>query len=207
MNYKIVMFSGLQGSGKSTAAMQLYQDIHKFCPHFGRAQILKFATPLYKIHDSILNEMERMSGIPRVKKDGPLLQYLGTDWGRNNFGSDIWVRIIKAEMADISSRSPTAVVFILDDCRFENEFDAFPEAFRIRLSAPEEIRRGRAESWRENTNHPSETGLDKYEKEKKFDLVFNTYSNIHSPGAISNLVIDQLKRNVWRGKRGQSDIQ
>lgn len=65
-------------------------------------------------------------------------------------------------------------LIIVDDCRFENEFDALPEALRIRLEAREEVRRLRADSWREDVFHPSETGLDKYCEEGKFDLVFNT---------------------------------
>jgi hypothetical protein len=92
---------------------------------------------------------------------------------------------------------------VIGDCRFENEFDAFPHALRVRLGCPEEVRKSRCSMWRENTQHPSEIGLDKYAKEGWFDLYLHTDS-ISSNGAF-NLTMAQLDKGNWTDKRKTAD--
>lgn len=91
---------------------------------------------------------------------------------------------------------------IIDDCRFTNEFDAFPQALRVRLNAAEDVRKGRAESWRENTVHPSEVGLDLYDIEGKFDLYLQTDLAESSPKHCATLITAQLLKRTWIEKRG-----
>jgi hypothetical protein len=66
------------------------------------------------------------------------------------------------------------VLFIVSDCRFRNEFDGFPDAFKVRLECDRDIRKSRCSQWRENDTHISETDLDGYAEEGKFDCVIDT---------------------------------
>ena len=90
---------------------------------------------------------------------------------------------------------------IVGDCRFENEFMAFPEALRVRLQCPEDIRRKRCSMWRENVEHPSEIGLDRYANEGKFDIYMNTNEE-NVDGCVSRLVV-ALEKGCWVERRKQ----
>lgn len=164
-------------------------------------------------------------------KDGELLQWLGTEWGRSK-GENIWAdichnRILRwfnqtelkltsqhltmqvkkdylanADQITIKGDSGKTkkLIAIIDDCRFENEFDIMSDALRVRLQASEEVRKARAEVWRTNTQHPSETGLDEYDEQGKFDMYFNTEGEVPAVH-IATLIMAQLDKNSWKEKR------
>jgi hypothetical protein len=136
-----------------------------------------------------------------VSKDGPLLQYLGTEFGRDKFGKQVWVNILKNEIFSLPAWGIENSMVLVGDCRFENEFDAFPEALRIRLECPEEIRKLRTDSWRENTQHPSEIGLDRYSEMGIFDMYCNTSPQGISSDGIASLALAQLDKGNWIEKR------
>jgi hypothetical protein len=194
---QIILISGKQGSGKTTIANELIRQLKVL--RFDYAGTEKFAETLYEMHDYLLNRMETLTGNPRIKKDGRLLQVLGTDWGRNNFGVNVWCDILKRKMDKLTWSIGSKRLIIIDDCRFENEFDTFPEALRVRLEAPEEIRKLRCPAWREDVNHASETGLDSYSFQGKFDLCLNT-SGDDLTKCVS-LIAAQLDKNNWIEKR------
>lgn len=169
MKTEIILISGKQGSGKTTLGQSLVRAA------YGQgyfAQVFKFAGPLYRIHDAVLETAENLLGVPKVTKDGDLLQLLGTEWARKKFGPDVWANALQKQITNAREMIPPSfkLLAIVDDCRFQNEFDAFPEALSVRLEISEDIRRARAESWRENTLHPSETGLDAYSKNGIFSI-------------------------------------
>lgn len=158
----IILISGKQGSGKTTLAKGLCKALN--------ASHIKFADPLYEMHEAIRNVAQRYN-IPFSEKEGTLLQLLGTEWGRKIKGDNVWVEACKTRVS-LAQWSKDSVI-VIDDARFENELLAFPEAFTIRLYAAEEERKGRADGWRDNTAHASETGLDNVPDED-FDLVIDT---------------------------------
>jgi hypothetical protein len=163
----IVMISGKQGSGKTTTQKLLGEVWHK---RFGtKITYVNFADILYEMHDSVLGILNRYWPRRNIVKDGPLLQMLGTDWGRKTIDEEIWVKCLEKKVQD----APEGLV-VIGDCRFENEFDGLPNALRVRLDCPEEIRKQRCSMWRENTAHPSEVGLDRYAAEGRFDLQLET---------------------------------
>ncbi len=159
----MILIAGKQGSGKTTLALKLKFALHAF--H------LKFADPLYEMHEAIRPVAEKY-GIPFGSKEGVLLQLLGTEWGRRCKGDDVWANACKNHITSLNKTNPKATI-IVDDCRFENELNKFPLAFKVRLIAPGSIRSARAESWRDNELHQSETGLD-HVTDDKFDLVVHT---------------------------------
>ncbi len=163
---KVILISGKMGSGKTTLANNLVAALKA---KGKTVEALKFAAPLYAMHDAV-GHVAKQYGIPFDKKEGTLLQLLGTEWGRNLKGQDVWVNAVKHQIAQEWGLD----YVLIDDARFENEFDAFPEAFSIRLEANEENRKARAEGWRPNSTHASETSLDQYAQQGKFTLTLDT---------------------------------
>lgn len=167
--HKIIMVSGKQGSGKTAICNNLLilaarQNIS--------AHHIIFADTIYMIHD-YARELLRFRGVERPDKDGKLLQMLGTEWGRTVIGPDVWVQTLLGTINNIAPTPKDNHLFVVSDCRFKNEFDGI-DAFRVRLEASEEVRRARAHGWRDTTNHVSETDLDEYVEQGKFDMVINT---------------------------------
>jgi cytidylate kinase len=168
-----IIISGKQGSGKTSLgnALSVYLSNEQIIVKHTR-----FAKIIYKLHDQIRKTMSDLGFKVSEEKDGELLQYLGTDWGRNKFGPDVWCSATKKDV-DIYFKNHNIhipKIAIISDCRFKNELDYFPNSLKIRLVAPEAIRKLRCEYWRENVNHQSETDLDEAEKNNEFDLIFNT---------------------------------
>ncbi len=211
-NNDILIISGKQGSGKTTLSDEMKRIARGLgYEYFGS---IKFADVLYEMHDYLLNRMEHYTGTPRVKKDGVLLQILGTEWGRYKFGADVWVNILRNRIANLKMGEWTKGapydgkimtkgrrLILIDDCRFENEFDAFPEALRLRLECPADIRKLRMPegTWRDNQQHPSEIGLDQYAADGKFDLTFNT--DTQSVDHCAAMIAAQLQKRNWPDKR------
>ena len=122
----------------------------------------------YELHDVCLPLLKKY-GIrdATMKKDGELLQVLGTEYGRKLLGDDVWVKVLKRRVDYWLRVEPHLI--IIDDCRFENEHDAFPDALRVHLECSEYMRKSRCSYWRTNTDHPSEIGLDNYRARGRFD--------------------------------------
>ncbi len=196
---KIVFLSGQQGSGKSTLQDALYTKIWRDPRKF--AFKCNFADPIKDMHDAVLNVLHRFMKPRDIVKDGPLMQVLGTQWGRATLGENIWIDLLKEQIRQSIAmpRKESVPYYIIGDGRFENEFDAFPDALRVRLHCDEEVRKKRCSAWRENTQHASETGLDSYSNNGKFDLYLDT--EVCDIEMCSTLVMAQIDKNVWMEKR------
>ncbi len=198
----IVILSGKAGSGKSTTADQLAIAARESGKYYFIFPF-KFAGPLYEVQDLVLNHMEKVLGKPRSKKDRVLLQLLGTEWGRKVLGENVWVDALRKKITEETKAwKQEKVLIIIDDCRFENEFDGFPEALRVRLECAEYIRKERAQAWPENTLHPSETGLDQYYDRDLFDLTIATDDQDVTAYSCAKVVIQKLLAGDWVAKRG-----
>ena len=172
----IIAIAGKQGSGKTSLARALAEMTFD-------AHILKFADPMYDIHD-VVNTVYNHYGIPTPQKDGDLLQWIGTEHGRGK-DENIWVNIMQTRLLESLGRN---VPVVIDDLRFENEFVMLEEmgALLIRLDCSEDIRRERTEGWRDNTTHPSEVGLDNYARAGKFDMYLGMEDDFE--GCVSQVI-------------------
>jgi len=172
----ILLISGKQGAGKSTLARGVTR--HFRGKNWGVTEV-KFAKPVYELHNACRTVMESYGFEPKEKYGG-LLQYLGTDWGRKEFGDNVWVdcliNFIKQErFLGVFEQDLTVV----EDCRFKNELFGMKRSFgeqvlSVRLHADRDTRKKRADSWRENEKHPSEVDLD--DSENSFDVKVDTAS-------------------------------
>jgi hypothetical protein len=120
----VIAFTGLAGSGKSTAAAHLVK-------HFGFTRV-RFAGPL--------KDMMRALGLTEAEIEGSLketpcdllggktpryaMQTIGTEWGRDIITPDIWIRAWQAAV----DRLPVGASVVVEDCRFPNEGDAVSAA-------------------------------------------------------------------------------
>lgn len=168
---QIVLLSGKQGAGKTTIADGLKATFVRRNVAF---HSLPFAGPIYEMHDFCRKTLKDCGvEVPHKIKDGNLLQLLGTEWGRKTVGENIWVEALIGRVARLRMENPIVpLIVVIPDCRFKNEFAAFPDALKIRLECPSMVRRERAEMWRKDETHQSEVDLDSYVD--KFDLTFNT---------------------------------
>lgn len=199
---KIVLLSGQQGSGKSTLQNLLIKNSGR--ARFTSAISINFADALYRLHNVLLETANTEFGLPITEKDRVLLQVLGTEWGRRVYGDKVWINIVKTKLdeifkSDVEKFEKTLV--IIADCRFRNEFEAFPEALRVRLFAPLEERKTRAHSWGDTVNHPSETDLDGYSASGVFDMYLHTGKEGSAPDACAELVLAKLQKDNWKEKR------
>lgn len=201
MRTHIILFSGKQGSGKDSIANELSLQLNQTNRLF--VNTIKFADVIYEIHNECIKILKKYGIERNIVKDGPLLQLLGTEWGRNTINPNIWVNTMKFKAKLIedgySDKNTDRLILLVTDCRFRNEFDAFPMALRVRLYCPEFVRRTRCSMWRDNTTHPSEVDLDQYAFEGKFDLYLNTQHQ--SIIDCATLIHAQLQKENWISHR------
>lgn len=182
--HKIIMISGKQGSGKTS----IMNNIILMAARMGmNAMDVRFAETIYNIHDYI-RETLRFRGIERPDKDGRLLQLLGTEWGRETIHPDIWVKACLGYINNVAPVPRPHQLFVISDCRFKNEFDLV-DAFRVRLEAPKDVRQARCDGWRDTDTHISETDLDEYAAQGKFDLTIDTTST--KPDEVAKYILEE----------------
>jgi DNA polymerase III delta prime subunit len=198
---QIVLLSGKQGSGKTTLAAALRSDLQ--CSRTAFEEV-RFAQAIYAIHDFRRDHL-RSLGITVPDKDGEFLQDAGTKHGRQKFGEDVWVRATRGAVKRAqalhsqSPNQPSRLVVVISDCRFRNEFEAFPDALRVRLECARDVRKQRCDAWRDTEAHLSEMDLDDYVFKGRFDMVFNTLTQ--TTRHCSTMIQAQLDKNVWLEKR------
>ena len=167
----LVLISGKQGSGKTTTSVRLEQMLYA---KMINTKVFKFAGVLYEIHNTVIDIVGKYYPLPKTPQKS-LLQLIGTEWGRLQVDNDIWVKITQAKLGEWLGLSEKPCVAIIDDCRFQNEFLIdVKNKLTVRLECNEIIRQARCEAWRNNTEHPSETSLDKFADQGEFDLFYDT---------------------------------
>ena len=113
------------------------------------------------------------------EKDGPMLQFWGTDYRRRQ-NNNYWIDKIIDKIDRIAEKMPNEILYVfVPDTRFPNEADFLlndnDQSFFI------EVERYNADGTRfiatdRDPNHISETGLDKYIEEGKYDFIIRAKS-------------------------------
>lgn len=115
---RLIAFCGPSGAGKSTAAMAIRAAVTN-------AEILSIAEPIKKMVDAMspaIAECSKEASHPalcgRTKRHA--LQTLGTEWGRNCIGEDIWINIWRERAEEVWAASPSRLILV-DDLRYLHE--------------------------------------------------------------------------------------
>lgn len=150
----LIGFNGGMGVGKSTAIQALKAFTGK------EVHLVKFAQPLYDMQEFIYNRISSVHTRPAsFTKDRKLLQWLGTDWGRDTISQNLWVSIWKAEVEAIQTKSPGAII-VCDDVRFDNEAVILKDlgGHIIKITRPDNT--AHAQGGVGIAGHKSEAGID-----------------------------------------------
>lgn len=154
---KIIALYGPQGCGKTEAASALA----------GRPGWIKlsFAGPLYDMLSVMLGCDARMLD-KKQPADGlcgktvrHALQTLGTEWGREHIGKDVWVEAMKSRILAHENTGNTEGI-VIDDLRFTNEYHML-NLFRKRCQV--EITRIHRFDTVTTSNHESEADWPEWE--------------------------------------------
>jgi hypothetical protein len=128
---QLIAFTGLAGSGKSTAAMHLVQ-IHGFTRTRFAGPLKAMMAALGLSQDEIEGHLkERPCALLGGRTPRYAMQTIGTEWGRDIIDRDLWINAWRASL-------PAAGGVVVDDCRFANEAHAVKAAggFIIRVVRP-----------------------------------------------------------------------
>lgn len=153
----IIGLNGMMGSGKSTAA-EMIQSLSD------RPTVLvKFAQPLYDMQELIYDRIkEAYVRPPSFVKDRKLLQWLGTEWGRETISFSIWLDLWRAKVLQAVEAGNNV---ICDDVRFNNEAAILKSmgGHLLQIKSKAAVDRMRVLRLQGLTGHASETGIhDKY---------------------------------------------
>jgi cytidylate kinase len=152
MDTKIIGLAGPAGVGKSFLAMKLKGITH--------GELFSFAANirmgLYIMGLSI-NYEDKRAPVYNGKSTRDLMKSLGTEWGREKVGQDIWVDLLMARIDQCDSHSA-----VIDDVRFPNE----AQAIRKRGGVVIELSR---DGINYDGSHASEEGLDPSDIDLKLD--------------------------------------
>lgn len=148
---RVIGFTGEMGSGKSTAAQIIVNNNP-------RAKIFKFAQPLYDIQEYIY----KRTHLP-LKKDRVLLQWIGSEWGRE-IDPNLWTGIWFEEVATYLAEHPENVV-VCDDIRFDNEASIIKSLGGVII----ELHTFENRIQKINSTHVSERGISRHNIDRTID--------------------------------------
>lgn len=125
MKTLIIGLNGFAGAGKDTAAKYLREALeargHRVaCAAFAepiRAALIAMGVPTSYIYTRELKELP-VPGWGKSYRE--LAQTLGTEWGRDLVGTDIWVRRMEHHLEGLFTRPAVAII---TDVRLQNEAD------------------------------------------------------------------------------------
>lgn len=150
----IIGFSAGMGAGKTTA-IECVQFLLKDTKQ--KIAVVKFAQPLYDMQEFIYRRISSVHERPAdFVKDRKLLQWLGTDWGRDSINQNLWVNIWKAEAL---AKQKEGYLVLCDDVRFDNEAVELIKLDGIVVKINADFAKERITTANGLKNHASEAGI------------------------------------------------
>lgn len=134
----LIALAGRKGSGKTEVAEMLENHPATdpgpdgptlvFHHSFGERIKQMLAVMGAPEHSLYGNDDQKMVPIPELGgvTGRHLMVTIATEWGRNMVHPDIWVMVIEQELKELEKSykdTPAKVFVIIDDLRFQNEFD------------------------------------------------------------------------------------
>lgn len=151
---KLVAFTGKMGSGKTTAINCIRSLQNKMLVP------VKFAQPLYDIQEYAYKRIENVYQRPEnFIKDRKLLQFLGTEWGRQVIRDSLWVDIWANEVNNIL-KNYSNVIVVTDDVRYDNEAEAILKLGGAIIKVESSRTDERIDTKNGIINHISENGIN-----------------------------------------------
>ena len=185
---RLIGLTGPAGCGKSTIAQAIVLHENDLC-YWKDAARHRFAGPL--------KAMLRTLGLTEAQVDGDqketpcellggktpraAMQLLGTDWGRNMIGPDLWVR---ATMLRVDADLAEGKLVVIDDVRFDNEVTAIHERGGIVVKLVRDTHEPLLAQYRA-AQHASEAGVSPH-------LVDVIVPNQDAPDAVARFILNQL---------------
>lgn len=161
---RIITFNGQMGVGKSTAIEDL-----KFYAGEENVKLVKFAGPLYDMQEFMYRRISPVYQRPETFiKDRKLLQWIGTEWGRDSISSTLWVDLWKAEANRLKLSEPkisidgseSKLILVCDDVRFDNEAEVVRSMDGIVVKITADRVDNRIDTKAGIAAHKSESGID-----------------------------------------------
>lgn len=152
----IIGFTASMGAGKSTAVDLLKKKA-------GHVELVKFAQPLYDMQEFVY---DRISSVHKRSenfiKDRKLLQWLGTDWGRDTISETLWVDLWKAKVRNTQEKHAYApnLTIVCDDVRFDNEASTVQAIGGVVVHITCNRNKERIDTTSGLCNHKSEAGVN-----------------------------------------------
>ncbi len=171
----IIGFNGKMGCGKSTAIRALVETIN------AQVALVKFAQPLYDMQEYMYRRIDTAYERPETFiKDRKLLQWIGTEWGRDTISKTLWVDIWKQAAGNVLYDDPLAVV-VCDDVRFDNEAETIKRLGGFIVEITSKKADERIDTKAGIVQHSSESGIRR-------DLIDATLAN--------DGTIEEFKRSI-----------
>jgi dephospho-CoA kinase len=168
----LVAFTGLAQAGKTTAAqafLSLGYDRMSFADPI--KAMVRCLTP---VTDKLATPQELCG-----KSLREVYQSLGTDWGRNMVGGDIWIRAGRFRIETLLSDVLSGVIrgVVIDDIRFDNEAELIRNmgGTVVEITRPNSVQ----------MDHASEAGVSRH-------LIDHTFSNHTDVDSLKCQVLGKL---------------
>lgn len=158
---RLIGLTGAAGAGKDTVADWMYvvYRVHRYSfatpiKAMTVALLQAAGVPLYDCKKIVADPIRKNEPLPQLNGMTPrrIMQTLGTEWGRNTLGADVWLTMLGRRLEKNLAARNFRLPMVVTDVRFPNE------AEMIRLLGGTVIRVVRPTTITDRTDaaHPSE---------------------------------------------------